>query len=175
MAWTAPKTWTVGEVVTAANVNIHLRDNLLAAGPHLVVRKTADESVTSSVTFQDDDVLLFAVAANEIWQFEFVLITTGTFDFAGRLAFPSGRIDGGAWYYSGTASALTNIASGTSPSLSWVARADSTSVPRTHHVIGTFANGGSAGNLTLQWAQGSSGATATIVKANSTLWAAKLA
>lgn len=28
MAWTAPKTWSVGELVTAANLNIHLRDNL---------------------------------------------------------------------------------------------------------------------------------------------------
>ena len=28
MAWTAPKTWSVGEIVTAANMNLHLRDNL---------------------------------------------------------------------------------------------------------------------------------------------------
>lgn len=30
MAWTAPKTYTVGEVLTAATLNTHLRDNLLA-------------------------------------------------------------------------------------------------------------------------------------------------
>lgn len=30
MAWTNPKTWTVGELVTAANMNTHLRDNLNA-------------------------------------------------------------------------------------------------------------------------------------------------
>lgn len=28
MAWTDPKTWSVNEVVTAANMNTHLRDNL---------------------------------------------------------------------------------------------------------------------------------------------------
>lgn len=28
MAWTSPKTWSVAETVTAANVNTHLRDNL---------------------------------------------------------------------------------------------------------------------------------------------------
>lgn len=28
MAWTAPKTWTVGEVLTAADLNEQLRDNL---------------------------------------------------------------------------------------------------------------------------------------------------
>jgi len=29
MAWTAPRTWAVGEVVTAALMNTHVRDNLL--------------------------------------------------------------------------------------------------------------------------------------------------
>src|SRR5688572_10563024 len=28
MAWSAPKTWSVGEVVTAAMMNTHVRDNL---------------------------------------------------------------------------------------------------------------------------------------------------
>jgi hypothetical protein len=28
MSWTAPRTWTVGEVVTAAMMNAHVRDNL---------------------------------------------------------------------------------------------------------------------------------------------------
>ena len=29
MAWTAPRTWVAGELVTAALFNTHLRDNLL--------------------------------------------------------------------------------------------------------------------------------------------------
>jgi hypothetical protein len=29
MGWTAPRTWTVGEVLTAGNLNTHLRDQLL--------------------------------------------------------------------------------------------------------------------------------------------------
>lgn len=29
MAWTSPKTWSVGELVTAAMLNTHLRDNLI--------------------------------------------------------------------------------------------------------------------------------------------------
>lgn len=28
MAWTAPRTWTTGELVTAAHMNTHVRDNL---------------------------------------------------------------------------------------------------------------------------------------------------
>lgn len=30
MVWTTPRTWTTGEIVTAANLNTHVRDNLNA-------------------------------------------------------------------------------------------------------------------------------------------------
>jgi hypothetical protein len=33
MAWTAPRTWTTAEVVTAAIMNVHVRDNLLQTAP----------------------------------------------------------------------------------------------------------------------------------------------
>ena len=33
MAWTAPRTWTTGEIVTAAHMNTHVRDNLLESAP----------------------------------------------------------------------------------------------------------------------------------------------
>lgn len=33
MAWTAPRTWTTGEVVTASHMNTHVRDNLLETAP----------------------------------------------------------------------------------------------------------------------------------------------
>jgi hypothetical protein len=32
MAWTAPRTWVAAEVVTASNMNTHVRDNLKAIG-----------------------------------------------------------------------------------------------------------------------------------------------
>lgn len=32
MAWTTPRTWVAGEVVTAALLNVHVRDNLSAIG-----------------------------------------------------------------------------------------------------------------------------------------------
>ena len=34
MVWTAPKTWAVGEAVTAAQLNQHLRDNMLVLDAH---------------------------------------------------------------------------------------------------------------------------------------------
>ena len=33
MAWSTPKTWTTGELVTAAQLNAHLRDNLNVVNP----------------------------------------------------------------------------------------------------------------------------------------------
>lgn len=65
MAWTTPKTWSVGEVVTAANMNLHLRDNV-GFLKHEIARKTADQSV-SSTTYVDVTGFSFAVAANEVW------------------------------------------------------------------------------------------------------------
>lgn len=34
MAWTAPRTWTTAEVVTASHMNTHVRDNLLETAPN---------------------------------------------------------------------------------------------------------------------------------------------
>lgn len=49
MAWTAPRTWTAGETLTAALLNTHLRDNLNAAFPvgslHFLI-----QAATSTVT-----------------------------------------------------------------------------------------------------------------------------
>jgi hypothetical protein len=56
MAWTAPKTWVVGEVLTAANLNVHLRDNLNAlngSGPGGFIRGkiNSDGSIASGTGF----------------------------------------------------------------------------------------------------------------------------
>jgi hypothetical protein len=53
MAWTAPKTWTVGEPLTATDLNAHIRDNMLAlkAPPTDLVRldEPTDYTTTSTV------------------------------------------------------------------------------------------------------------------------------
>lgn len=41
MAWTTPKTWSVGELVTAALVNTHLRDNLNAVNDLVTINAAA--------------------------------------------------------------------------------------------------------------------------------------
>lgn len=60
MAWTTPKTWTVGEVVTAANINTHLRDNLLSIYPARVqvynagTATIANNTITTLAFDQED-------------------------------------------------------------------------------------------------------------------------
>ncbi|MBN1963309.1 MAG: hypothetical protein JW910_01600 [Anaerolineae bacterium] len=50
MTWTTPRTWAVDELVTAANMNTHLRDNLsyLFARPLDSVRDTGTYATTST-------------------------------------------------------------------------------------------------------------------------------
>lgn len=46
MSWTSPRTWIAGEIVTAAELNTHVRDNLNA-----VVRELAYAQIVSTVVF----------------------------------------------------------------------------------------------------------------------------
>lgn len=50
MAWTTPRTWVAGEVVTAAIMNVHIRDNLNAIADlaHAFAESTTDDSTTST-------------------------------------------------------------------------------------------------------------------------------
>ncbi len=60
MAWTQPRTWNVGELVTADLLNTHLRDNLnaLKDPPTGAVSASADYSTTSaSFVYVDEPTL----------------------------------------------------------------------------------------------------------------------
>ena len=180
MAWTAPRTWTDGELVTAAIMNPHIRDNQLAEGPHLIVRKTSDQSVTSSTVLVDDTALVLPLLANEVWQYKFFVVygagTTGdiklgwTFPTAGdlRMSGPAANDSGGTLTYNIFS---TTTSPTTARNYAGAGTAAYTSLP----FEGVFVNGANAGNLTFQFAQNTSDATSTTVKANSTLWAVKLA
>ena len=170
MAWTAPKTWSAGETLTAANFNAQIRDNELALGPHLLARKTADES-TSSTTLQNDDHLFTpTIPLNEVWLLEWVLTSVnaaGAFKVA--ITFPSGTFSGaitgigGDLFVSGNGT-VTNTQTASS---------NSATDGMQHRLRGVFTCGGTGGVATLQWA--SSAGTNVTMKINSTLWGVKLA
>lgn len=179
MAWTAPRTWTDGELVTAAIMNPHVRDNLLAVGPHLLVRKTADQSVTSSTAFQADAALLVNIPANESWLLEWkLLIVAGTTgDFKAQWTFPTGgeiSIRAVTENAAGTL-VINRIQTGTSPAGQISSNGATGTVPHIVEVSMFYKNAGTAGNVTLEWAQNTSDATSTTMKVNSTLWGVKLA
>lgn len=52
MAWTSPRTWVTSEIVTAALLNAHVRDNLLflKSGVASNTQLTADPAATSGTT-----------------------------------------------------------------------------------------------------------------------------
>ena len=55
MAWTSPRTWATGEVVTAALLNVHLKDNLVdldrRTSPYSSV--VATSQTTTATTYSD--------------------------------------------------------------------------------------------------------------------------
>jgi len=163
-------------------MNIHLRDNLLATGPHLIVRKPSDETVNSAgtgSTLQDDNDLLVAVGASDIWQFVFNIIyssnTTADFKFAFTQP-AGGKISGSGVAFSPVlATIMSNLNGDTgSPTSSNALGGAALATPILHRFDGIWTGGGTAGNVRLQWAQNTSDAGNTVVHANSTLWAVKL-
>ena len=155
MAWTTPRTWTVGEVATAALFNEQVRDNLLAIRQHAYVRKTADESVYNSTTLQDDDELLLPVAANETWIFDcFIRLKTDT-GFTRKTKFglrgPTGAVLlwGPAPTWSTTFSPNETALDGTQTT----SLTGSDTQTLTVYIVGLIRNSSTAGNLKLQWAQ----------------------
>lgn len=148
------------------------------------VRKSADESATSDATVNNDTHLVLPVIANEVAMFEAVLFVGGsnvsdikvTFDGpAGcTIAFggygpPQGTTP------SSTVTADLQVAGNLAEATELAFGLESTSAFVTIILRGLIVNGANAGNLTLQWAQAASGATATTVKANSHMWKQRIA
>lgn len=147
------------------------------------VRKTIDESIPSNTTLQDDDALLFAIAASEVWQFEFVVHASSasdTPDIKFSVTFTGAAGATGTWGHQGIQSTATTTPSvvavsryvfdASSPSVGGVIAAADTP----NRIVGVVVNSTTAGNIILQWAQNSSNATATTVKTGSYLLACRI-
>ena len=152
-----------------------------ASGP-TVIRKSADESVTSSTTLQDDNDFTFAIGASEIWVAELNLYIRGAGtgeDLKIGFTVPAGATmrysaigpsfgatgaEGDGRFQSHTTSGnvvLGVVASGTS---------DLSAL-----VTCSVANGATPGNVVFQWAQFSSAANAVTLLAGSWMAAHQVA
>lgn len=144
-----------------------------------VVVKTADESVSSSIAPQDDNELFLTVAANASYRLNMHLLvnsagTTGDLIFrfnapaGSRLSASSAGIDQGATTVVGSmnAGAIQDVTTfPTSPPFGYGTVASTIGII----TVGTLIVGATAGTFRLQWAQFTSSATATIIKAGSSL------
>ena len=144
----------------------------------LVVRKTADETVNNSDVPQNDDALLLAVGANEIWHIYLLLriTTTAVADFQYTFAIPAGgamkHFDIGIIGACTTTAKLQSAtdSTGTIPLLIPGAVTD-----YWYMFWAVYVGGANAGNIQLQWAQYTAEATDTKVLANSFITAHRLA
>lgn len=163
------------------NVTTDLSDNFEKIDDSvLFVRKTANESVTSSTVLQADDHLFIALEANTIYTMlcfiGYVGNDTGDIKFAWGI--PAGTTMD--WFAIGGDSLDAGFAAGatrgetqffaslnqtTNPtgSIDYTASTSSLAVLG----IGMVRTTGTAGNLTLNWAQNTSNGTATTVAAGS--------
>lgn len=170
MGWTTLRTWTDTEVPTAAQLNEQIRDNELEVGPHKRVRKTADESLSATTVLQDDDELFFAIAANEFWVFQLLVIyrTPAVADLKLGWSGPGGTSLG--W-------ALLPHTTTTTPPLRSVGSEEfAVGVDGTDllaHILGSVI-AAAAGNVRFRWAQNTSDAGTTTVRANSCLVASRI-
>ena len=179
MAYTTPDTAVTGVVAPAAMWNTGVRDNLETAVMTLRARKISDQSVTSSTVLVDCTAMALPVAANGIYEFRFIVIyealTAG--DIKIGFTFPTSG-DLRLSIVAATAAdtfGFPVFSSTTSPTIAATFSGQNAGAYLVLPFEGVFVNGANAGNLQLQFAQGTSNATATTVKAHSTVWAAKLA
>lgn len=191
MLETAPaKVTTAGDLVYASGQNALTRLGIGSSGKVLgvsggapawldllsgYVRKTADESVSASITPQDDNHLFFSIGANEVWAVHMRLACYAQSDSGIRYCFsvPSGCTGwmGGllaGYYTSYYASFGVDV---TAETLGGAVLLDDS-----FYLIldAVFINGATAGTIQFKWAQQNSQTNPTTIKAQSSMEKFKL-
>lgn len=142
--------------------------------PPDIIYKTSDQSVTSSTTLIDDDDFTFAVDTSSSYVIDLHIVTTAS----GGMSIEPTRPTGTTGYYTynlipfgqtspsiaGSTNLNDNILSGNS----------GTSNPICGNIRYFITTSTTSGNFTIQWAQASSNATATVMKAGSSMTYTKI-
>ena len=169
---------TNGQVLTAdSTAGTGLAWTTLTAGATVAkVRKSSDQTVTSSTTLVNDSQLKFAVAANETYIFQAWLYTyaaDGTPDIKVTFTGPAGSTvlwsSSQVIFNAGGSTTLTVVAPGATTADLFV-----DSNLRAIQLYGTILNSSTAGDLQFQWAQNTSSANGTSVKAGSSIFGIKV-
>jgi hypothetical protein len=169
---------TNGQVLTAdSTAGTGLAWTTLTAGATVKsVRKSSDQTVTSSTTLVNDSQLKFAVAASETYIFQAWLYTyaaDGTPDIKVTFTGPAGSTvlwsSSQVIFNAGGSTTLTVVAPGATTADLFV-----DSNLRAIQLYGTILNSSTAGDLQFQWAQNTSSANGTSVKAGSSIFGIKV-
>ena len=177
MAWTEPpRTWSDGELVTAAIMNPHVRDQFKSTW-HILAFKSGDETVNNSTTLQNDDHLSFSVGTTDVWALNICLVCTDSTGTAAdiKVAFTlpaSGVMALGGVHSNAAATIVLDrwITSGTAVDL-----ATTNAGANVYLISGTYASGGTAGTFQTQWAQNTLTVTDTKILKGSYIAGVKLA
>ncbi|WP_267244339.1 hypothetical protein [Streptomyces sp. PR69] len=181
--------WTRYLSLPAGTPTVVLADVLITdpvSGAHdtLVVEKTrtavktADQSVTSSIAVVDDDHLTLTVEANSVYAFDTYLDADGDTGGDLRLTFTGPAGASGSWTPDGISLGNANNIGQVKRSRNALAAEDSVGILPAGTIVtpsGQITTGGTAGALTLRWAQDTSSATPTRLLAGSWLRVTKLA
>ncbi|MGI2335741.1 MAG: hypothetical protein ACRKGH_03745 [Dehalogenimonas sp.] len=143
-------------------------------GGATVAVKASDQIINNSASLTADDDLYFAIGANEIWAFHFVMryrCSNTTPDLRHLLNCPSGATK--AYDYIGLDRSDTFIFVSSSGVVR-ESRVNGATYGETAHYIGVVTNGVNAGNVWLSWAQWTATAVDTIMMKGSYVVAHKL-
>jgi hypothetical protein len=160
----AAPVWATNDVPTATDFNVWLTNIIFAS-------KTADESLTSNTTLQDDNDLSVTVAANSVYEVEFGLVyeagTTG--DIKYKWVAPAGATFTHSANRLNVGATLTGDDTVSVDAISVTVSAGGlgTGVSLPIEGKGLLRVASTAGTFKLQWAQDTSSAGATIMKADS--------
>lgn len=146
----------------------------LAQAP-VFVRKTADETVNNSNALQDDDELLFALGANEVWFFQAIIIgiSTAVADFIMSFVMPAGGVIHGFKVVMTAADAFSGNTLLEGDGLAWTVAGGA--ADRCYTILqGLAINGATPGDLQFRWAQNTAEASDSKILENSCLYLDRL-
>lgn len=158
----AVPTWVSGQILTASDVNTWFVP--------LAAVKTADTSRSSNTTLTNDPDILFSLASNATYQAEAFLWFHGGASGSSDLQFQWTGPAGFNFFYllfhaEGGATGLTNSVNRYVATSNAFCNTNGGSTENVAQILGTITTGGTAGTLNLQWAQNTSNATATVMRA----------
>lgn len=159
-------------------------NTLIAATNPVKVRKTADKVLNNVAVLENDNHLLMAVGANEVWQIDLFVLCQGdqAADIKFAFSYPIGCVI--KWGGQGSGEAVhTNTWGFTGVAQNPQLLNETHNVPLGIHATNVtgyrlsliVTNGGNAGNINFQWAQNAAQVADTTVFENSCIIAHQLA